>query len=156
VSSAGIVGWEGSSAVEEAVHAARERGSDVAGHRARRLEASHVEAADLVIGMSGEHREAVIRLVPEAERRTFTLKELVRLLESLPEPRPGEPLSDRVRVADHLRRSGFEGSRLDEDVSDPIGMSMDIFRAVAWDIDDWCARLVAGLVGKDGAREEAV
>ena len=147
VASAGIVGWEGSSAVDEAVRAAEERGSDISGHRARRLEASHVEAADLLVCMASEHRDAVARLVPGAASRTFTLKELARLLEELPSPEPGDTLTDRVRAADTLRRTGFEGQPLDEDVSDPIGMSMDMFRAVAWDVDEWCARLVAGLVG---------
>jgi protein-tyrosine-phosphatase len=156
VSSTGIVGWDGSPAVQEAVRAAKERGSDVSGHRARRLEAPHVEDADLVVGMAGEHREAVVRLMPGAEARTFTLKELVRLLEALPAPQSGDSFDDRVRAAHRLRRSGFEGSPYDEDVSDPIGMSIDTFRAIAWDIDEWCTRLAAGLLGKAVAREEAV
>src|SRR5947208_14610780 len=133
VGSAGIVGWEGSSAVDEAVRAAQEHGSDISGHRARRLEASHVEAADLVVCMAGEHRDAVARLVPGSASRTFTLKELVRLLEELPPPEPGDVPTDRVRAADALRRSGFEGQPLDEDVSDPVGMAMDTVRAVAGD-----------------------
>jgi protein-tyrosine-phosphatase len=147
VSSAGIVGWEGSSAVEEAVRSAAECGSDISSHSARRLEASHVEAADLVVCMAGEHCDAVARLVPEAATRTFTLKELARLLEELPPPESGDSLMERIHAADALRRSGFEGQPVDEDVSDPIGMSMDTFRAVAWDIEEWCSRLVTGLVG---------
>jgi len=147
VSSAGIVGWQGSSAVDEAVHAAAERGSDISAHKARRLEASHVEAADLVLCMATEHRDAVARLLPEARSRTFALKELVRLLEELPPSESGHALSERVEAADSLRRSGFAGQPYDEDVSDPIGMPIEMFRVVAWDIDEWCTRLVAGLVG---------
>ena len=147
VASAGIVGWDGSSAVDEAVRAAAELGSDISGHRARRLETSHVEGTDLVVCMAGEHRDAVARLAPGAASRTFTLKELVRLMEELPSPEPGDGPIDRVRAADELRRSGFEGQPHDEDVSDPIGMSMDTFRAVAGDFDAWCARLAAGLMG---------
>jgi protein-tyrosine phosphatase len=133
--------------VDESIRAADERGADISGHRARRLERDHVDGADLVVCMSAEHREAVERIVPEALARTFTLKELVRLLEALPPAGAGALLEDRVRAADELRQSGFEGSPYDEDVSDPIGMSMDMFRAVAWDIDEWCTRLVNGLLG---------
>jgi hypothetical protein len=28
---------------------------------------------------------------------------------------------------------------------DPLGLSMEVFRAVAWEIDEWIERLVAGL-----------
>jgi protein-tyrosine phosphatase len=155
VSSVGIVGWDGSAAVDDAIQAARERGADISSHRARRLERSHVQGADLLVCMAGEHREAVRRMVPEAGPRTFTLKELVRLLGELPPPEGGTALEDRVRAADELRSAGFEGQPFDEDVADPIGMALDMFRAVAWDIDEWSTRLVAGLVGQP-AREEAV
>src|SRR4051812_27837660 len=84
VESVGIVGWEGSPAVPESVHAAAECGIDISGHVARRLERRHVEQADVIVGMAGEHRDAVAGLVPEAASRTFTLKELVRILEALP------------------------------------------------------------------------
>ena len=36
----------------------------------------------------------------------------------------------------------------DEDVADPLGMPLDSFRAVAWELDEWCSRLVVGLVGR--------
>src|SRR5205807_2540985 len=82
-------------------------------------------------------------LVPEAEGRTFTLKELVRLLEALPAT-PGPGFAERVVRADELRRSGFEGDPSDEDVADPLGMSLQQFQAVAWEIQEWCGRLSPG------------
>ncbi|MFN2542968.1 MAG: low molecular weight phosphatase family protein [Actinomycetota bacterium] len=142
VGSVGIVGWDGSPAVGESVDAARERGADISGHLARRLEARHVEDAGVVVGMSREHRDAVVRLVPDAAGRTFTMKELVRLLEAAPSE---GSFQDRIRAADELRRSGFDGVPSDEDVSDPLGMSFEMFRAVAWDIDEWCVRLMHAL-----------
>jgi protein-tyrosine phosphatase len=156
VSSAGIVGWDGSGATREAVEAARERGFDISRHRARRLERSHVESADLVVCMTTEQLDAVNRMAPAVGARTFTLKELVRLLEELPPRGPDTEFEERVRQADELRRSGFEGSPYDLDVADPIGMGLEIYRASAWDIDEWCTRLVTGLFGEIPAREEAV
>ena len=145
VTSVGIVGWEGSPAASESVQAAAERGIDISRHVARRLEPRHVADAAVVICMAGEHRQAVERLVPEAAGKTFTLKELVRLLEALPAT-PGPSFAERVTRADELRRSGFAGNPMDEDVADPLGASLDAFRAVAWELDEWCRRLSPGLI----------
>jgi len=156
VSSAGIVGWEGSPAADEAVQAAGELGADISGHRARRLERSHVEAADLVVCMATEHTDAVARLVPDAEPRTFTLKELVRLLESLP-PADSAGVEDRVRAAGAVRPPRRDLEPTDQDVADPLGMSIDAFRTVAGEIHEWSSRLVAGLFGGgvDAGRQAA-
>jgi protein-tyrosine-phosphatase len=147
--SAGIIGWEGSGPDPSAVEAAAERGIDISGHRARRLRASDVAAADLVIAMAPEQAEAVLDLVPAAASRTFTLKELVRLLEALPasDRGPVADLSTRVLDANGLRQRGFQGNPHDDDVPDPLGMPFETFRAIAWELDGWCSRLVEGLYG---------
>src|SRR5688572_22438644 len=82
VESAGVAGWEGSGATDEAVQALEEKGIDISHHSARRLNRRLIESADLVVAMSREHREAILRIAPPAAARTFTLKELVRLLET--------------------------------------------------------------------------
>src|SRR4029077_9934640 len=106
VSSAGTAGWEGSSAMPESVQAAAERGVDIAGHAARRLDAQMLGEADLVVCMAAEHRDAVGSMDPGAAARAFTLKELVTVLESSGAPRPGssEDLPARVAAADDRRR----------------------------------------------------
>lgn len=156
VGSAGTAGWEGSGAMPEAVAAAAERGVDIGGHRARRLLTSHVEEADLVIGMAIEHREAVAGAMPQIAGKAFTLKELVRLVEALrPAPVSGDPearLVARVGEADGLRRNGFEGNPNDEDVVDPLGRPVESFRATAWELQEWCERLAEGLFGRTLAR----
>lgn len=151
VSSAGTAGWEGSPAMPESVAAAAERGVDISGHRGRALTREHVDDADLIVAMAAEHRDAVARSVPDAEGRTFTLKELVRLLDELrdadtSEPQP-EALAARLAEADRLRRRGFEGNPHDEDVVDPLGMPIDSYRAVAWELGEWSRRLADGLFG---------
>jgi protein-tyrosine-phosphatase len=152
VSSSGVIGWEGSGASPEAVDVVTERGVDISGHEARRLDRSQVDAADLIVCMAAEHLEAVLRQVPEAEPKTFTLKELVRLLEQMPSLKPeGEPaqmMRRRVAAADQFRASGFAGNLEDEDITDPLGMGVEMFRAVAWDLEEWCGRLVDALLGR--------
>lgn len=151
VSSAGIAGLDGWPASEESVVAAAEYGTDIQDHRARMLTLDMV-AADLILGMASEHRERVIDLDPTVEGRSFTLKELARLLEELDpvsEPAPPGSLTGRVAQAAELRRSGFPGNPQDESVVDPIGLGMTTYRAVSWDLQGWTRRLVAGLFGPE-------
>jgi protein-tyrosine phosphatase len=152
VGSAGTMGWEGSGADPNSVAAAAERGVDISGHVARALSTAALASADLVLAMSSEHALAVVREAPEAASRTFTLKELVRLLEALPEPAARQDLVARVAAADALRTDGFAGNPDDLDVADPLGMPLQSFRAVAWELEEWCGRLADGLVGRAPAR----
>src|SRR5437868_6698804 len=48
------------------------------GHRSRQLRSADVRAADLVVGLAGEHVQYVRRVHPEASGRTGTLKRLAR------------------------------------------------------------------------------
>ena len=151
VASAGTMGWTGSGADPSSIRAAAERGVDISGHRAREVSDEDVARADLVVAMAPEHARA---FAGEAGSRTFTLKELVRLLEALPETEDASlgRLSERIAEADRLRRGGFEGDPWDEGIGDPLGMPLDRFRAVAAELDAWCSRLADGLVGPSQAR----
>jgi protein-tyrosine phosphatase len=150
VSSAGTMGWEGSGAQPESIRAAAERDVDIAGHVARELTGAMVEHATLVVTMAAEHRDAIARFDADTEHKTFTLKELVRILESLPHVAPGvmpDALDARVAAAQEAREAGFQGNPHDQDVADPLGMPIDSYRAIAWELDEWIARLVDGLYG---------
>jgi len=157
LSSAGTSGWDGSGAVPESVEAAAERGADISGHLARRLDRQMLEGADLALAMSAEHRDRAVDLSPSIQPRAFTLKELVRLLEALPPAEwdgseAGRLIRERVQEAAALRQSGFAGNPLDEDVVDPLGLPLPSYRAVAWELDEWSARLVDGVFGKAQAQ----
>ena len=156
VSSAGTIGLDGSPATPEAVQAAGERGVDIGRHVARRLD-DEMLAADLMVCMAAEHREEIQDRVPEALARTFTLKELVRLLElELPTaPLSPQALTERVAAADQARRDGAASNPYDEDVVDPLGMPLETYRAIAWELDEWIHRLVEGLFGPVPAAMEA-
>jgi hypothetical protein len=104
--------------------------------------------------MAAEHREAVARLVPAAASRSFTLKELTRLLEAEPAADPERPLETRVHEAADARAQGVGTNRFDEDVVDPLGMPLETYRAIAWELDEWTDRLVAALYGPVPARAE--
>ena len=130
------------------------------GITAARSRASTWRAPISSSGWPAEHRDAVARSAPEAAGRTFTLKELVRLLDAMPTADPSVPpseaLAERLAEADRLRRSGFEGNPHDEDVVDPLGMPLDSYRAIAWELDEWSRRLADGLFGLAPANAAAL
>ena len=138
VESAGVSGLRGYPADPEAVRAAAEQAVDISRHRARRVNAKMIEKADLVLAMTAEQRDAAIGQVPAAASRTFTLKELVFLLEKTngesPERSKEERLADAVARANTLRETEPGLELLDEDVSDPLGLGPDAFRATVWEI----------------------
>jgi protein-tyrosine phosphatase len=151
VTSAGTMGWTGSGADPSSIRAAAERGVDISSHRAREVSEEDVAGADVVVAMAPEHARAFTR---EAGSRIFTLKELVRLLEALPQTEGASlgRLPERIAEADRLRRGGFEGDPRDEGIADPLGMPLEAFRAVAAELDEWCSRLADGLVGRTRVR----
>ena len=151
VGSAGTIARDGAPAMPEAVEAVAELGVDVSGHSARRLRPEDIRDADLIVGMAAEHLEDIHALVPEAESRTFTLKELVRLLEETG-PRPVDATASdgglAGAVADaHRRRTGSPATPDEDDVIDPLGLSLQGYRVVASELEDLCERLVSGLYG---------
>ncbi len=148
VSSAGVIAGDGNPATREAVRVAAEAGVDISAHAARRLRPEQIRPADLIVCMAREHVDAVRAASPEAAARTFTLKELVRLLEDPVRAEAGSPESFAVRVADaDGARDGSPSARGDEDVEDPLGLSLAAYRAVARELQDRCDRLADALCG---------
>jgi protein-tyrosine phosphatase len=154
VGSAGTIAVDGAPAMPESVEAARERGVDIRTHGARRLTPQLIDDADLVVGMAAEHREAVARLLPGAAARAFTLKELTRILEARATAETEPRLDARVGAAAAARANGAPANRFDEDVVDPLGMPLETYRAIAWELDEWIERLLRALYGPVPARAE--
>jgi protein-tyrosine-phosphatase len=162
VRSAGVAGWDGSPATSEAVKAAAEYGIDISDHVARRLASSMADRADLIIAMSEEHVEAIVRLLPDAAGRAFTLKQLVNLLDgsSFPPVDVTDPehVRDRLDVAAleaDARR--FSGSRwlADADIADPLGLGLEAYRATAWELGELIDKLLDRLFPDRERRADA-
>jgi protein-tyrosine phosphatase len=150
VGSAGSWAQRGNPATTNAIISAREMGLEIEEHRARPLRDHLVRETDLILGLAREHFEEVLDLVPEAAPKTFTLKELAALLETLP-PAPVHADRDaavaRIAEADRLRRSASGPAVRDPDVRDPIGSELFAYRDVAWDIETALDAVLVGLFG---------
>src|SRR4051794_9311767 len=80
VESAGVYGHEGSPIAPGSASALRALGIEDDGHRGRLLTPEIVGSADLVLTMEERHREAILARSPQAQGRTFTLREFARLV----------------------------------------------------------------------------
>lgn len=150
VRSAGTWARQASPAMEESIQAAADRGVDISRSTSSPIREEMIRDADLVLTMTTEQRDEVLGLVPEARDKTFTLKELVAVLGAMPAPAGADRDALLERIADAARlRDTASVTVADEDVSDPLGMSIDTYRAVAWEIETLVDALVAGLFGGD-------
>lgn len=121
-----------------------ERGADPHGFSARLLTESMVARADLVLGLTREHRSAVVSMHPQALRRTFTLRELARLAtdveaETLDAAAHGATPADRLAALVPLalaRRGQQRVGPGDDDVVDPYRRSQAVYRESLGQITD--------------------
>jgi protein-tyrosine phosphatase len=139
VSSAGTAGWDGSGAMDESIRSAQELGVDIRGHIARKLHGAMLEDADLIVCMAAEHRDTIVVAMPDLETKTFTIKELVRLLEK---SATGGSFEARVAAAAAARNGSSHPA---EDVRDPLGDPIDGYREVADELYDLSGRLAVAL-----------
>jgi len=106
VFSAGTAAFDGQPASPNAIAVAKERGADLESHRASMLTRERVLEADLILTMTRSHKAQVLRMVPEAAGKTYTLKEYV------------------TRSAENI------------DISDPFGQSVEVYRRCADEIEE--------------------
>ena len=106
-------------------------GLEDVGFTARRLTAADVSQADLVLGMTREHRAEAVEMAPAAVRRAFTLLEFARLLSQIqPDELTGTSAADRLRMAVPLaaaRRQMVVGPVDADDVVDPYRLAEEVY-----------------------------
>ena len=98
VYSAGVGAADGLPPSENAIRAMAELNIDITHQRSRQLNARLVEQADLILGMTHSHVDAIHLLFPQAAEKTFLLREFDETLDSC-----------------------------ETDISDPIGGSLEVY-----------------------------
>jgi protein-tyrosine phosphatase len=135
------------------------RGGDPGGFAARRVSGDLVDMSDLVLCATGEQVAYVLDLRPDADHRTFTLREFGRLLGTVDLDRlpavgdcaltaydRGLALVAEVDRARHDRGVRLAAGRGD-DLADPWGMPDVEFSRVADQIQETVIPLAAALAG---------
>lgn len=139
VHSVGTTAW-GGGATAHAIEVMRERGLDLSGHSSRQLEPEHIAEADLVIAMTRNHLWRVCAVAPDAAERTFLLGELARLGQTAGPRRDGEPVRDWAGRVAAGRSTATRGDvrvvgRMDDEVADPVGEPVEVYRLTADRLD---------------------
>lgn len=116
-------------------------------HRSHQLTDFDVDSADVVICLAAEHVAYMRRTHPDAAAKTVSLKRLVRDLPGAPGASFAERL-DAIRVDDTELMSW-------EDVEDPAGGDLPIFRSCAHEISDLIDQLLPEL-GANVAPDEEI
>ena len=134
VQSAGTTAW-GGAATAYAIEVMRDRGIDLSGHSSRQLEPAHIADADLVIAMTRNHLWRVCAVAPDAAERTFLLGELARLGQVVGRRREDEGVREWAARVAATRGDVQVVGRMDDEVADPVGEPVEVYRSTADRLD---------------------
>lgn len=152
VRSAGTWGHVGAPMETHAATVLAEYGADPEAFSGRELLDEYVIEADLVLTATRDHRAQVISMGHAAGLRTFTLKEFTRLVRAidtatLPESGVIERARALVRAAAALRGWLLAPSPDADEVYDPYGAPVTVFRHIGGEIHDALEPVVTALTG---------
>jgi protein-tyrosine phosphatase len=160
VSSVGLLDLGSAPALPEVIEVARAAGLDLTRHRARYLNSVDLSAVDLVVGLERSHVAAAVVEASVPYERTFTLREIVRLLSEVRPPSERDPV-ERARALvgrAHAIRSAQPSFIPGEDIEDPFGGPRSAYVEMAETVASLCGELMTGLFGAEatGTRVSAV
>jgi protein-tyrosine phosphatase len=142
VRSAGTLAWSGP-ATREAVAVMREHGLDLSAHRSQALTTELVADADLVLAMTRAHVYGVLAYDDTASDRTFLIEELPRLATPIGPRRADETVRAWAGRVAAERTHDWVAGRADEEVPDPYGEPISVYRATANRLDAASAAIAA-------------
>jgi protein-tyrosine phosphatase len=152
VSSAGVLDLGPVEALPDAIETATALGLDLSAHRASCVIGRDLSGADLVIGFEQRHVATAVVDAKAPREKTFTLVEIVDLLERvLPatEEEPAERGRQAVERAHALRQGRTEPA---PEISDPLGGSAEVYRTTLKRVRDLSERLAIKLFGSEAVR----
>lgn len=123
---------------------------------ATQLTQKMIEAADLVLTATAEHRAHAIEQVPSANRKTYTLKEFARIAGYFAgdsnhlDPEIKAALSNATEYVDRLAviakyRGYAPKAEASEDVMDPYGRNSEVYDVVTSELLELSNKIIAAL-----------
>jgi protein-tyrosine phosphatase len=131
-------------ALPEALELAPSLDLDLTEHRARCVGNVDLSEADLVLGFEYHHLAAAVTDGGARLERTFTVPELVTLLEE-GAAADGDPVSSARRAVQRAHEARPGGRR--HELADPIGGSAEVFHSTAIEVRALTERLAELLFG---------
>lgn len=145
ITSAGLL-TNGEPASVGSVQAMAALGIDLSDHQSRRIDATMVNAADLVVAMETRHvREATV-LAPDRFGTILTLRELVASIGRIG-PRRDQPLAEWLATLTEGRRAADLLRATHLDVADPYGGPPEGYVATAAELATLTTELADALWG---------
>lgn len=150
VRSAGVAAVVGAGVDAPVAEYLRGRGLDVSDFASRQLTPAMIAETDLLLALTRQHRAWILDRVPAAVRRTYTLREFARVLESLPSIPQGSP-AERLAAVAPLAAAGRSLAprrpAAEDDVEDPYGLGPEVYRRSLADIQQAVDVIVGRLAG---------
>lgn len=100
--SAGTFAIEGQGASENAVRAMDERGIDIKAHKSKAVVLSMIDEADLILTMTRNHKEILLKVAPDQGEKIYTLKEYTNSLGADVLDPFGQPIDVYRNCADEI------------------------------------------------------
>lgn len=155
VSSAGTRAAVGQGMWRESVEIARAYGFDYRDFVSRQLDDEVLRGVDYVIVAAREHRESVLRRRPDLLHRTFTFRELVRILDDagptitrLAAADAADRWTDIASWADRNRVSHRAADPVDDDLVDPRNGSREELWTFERDLIRGVVTIVSAVAGE--------
>jgi protein-tyrosine phosphatase len=146
VTSAGTRPWN-AGATDHAVTVMEGYGLDIVGHENRPVTQELVERADLVLGMTRQHVNFVTARWPDAADRTFLVGELARLGQQVGPRGDAEAVAQWAARASASRPPERPLGRAVDEIDDPVGLPIAVYRETAEVLDKWLTEIAALLAG---------
>ena len=127
VGSAGTRALVGHPPIPESVDYLRRRTGLTLTHRGRQMTSQLILGSGVVLTMTERQRAEVVRLVPGALRRVFTLRQFVRLAPHLPEGTSYQGVDELAEAAARCRALAGPPEPGDDDIVDPYGGSPEMY-----------------------------
>ena len=140
VESAGTFAMEGWGAQPEVDEVLKENGYQTEKHTARQITKEMIEAADLVLTATTDHRSEVVQKHVRANRYTFTIGEFAALADFITHPDETEfhteattSLEEKLQLTASAR--GYVEDVKDLNLADPYGLPIEIYRETATQLE---------------------
>ena len=138
----------------EALDQSQRYGGAMTNHLARQLTSKLIAHADLVLTATRQHRGDVVSLLPRANRYSYTLTQLARLLAPVAEA--GEaprvtPQTFLTEIAGSLGQSPPPQNPSDDDIEDPYRQPHEVYDRVGAAIDN-ATRIIATALARTSSQ----